>query len=114
MPHDALKLVTKRDVIKKVAARWHEAYFDEKGRGDYYGEDKPEIYAELLGLHLDTCTEDEVTAIIGNDSWTELRCDVCNERQEQVSVVGCEDTRICAGCTLKAVKLFLAHVVEPS
>lgn len=70
-----MQLITERDLIRGVAKAWDEQY----------GTPTDPKYSETLvsqRLHeLDTekATAQDVAAIIGNDSWTTLRCHECGK-----------------------------------
>jgi len=99
-----MKLLTKRGLIQDILGRWKEQYPTLHG-------DKAKIYLKLLALDLDTATEQEVEAVIGNGSWTRMICDECSEEVETLVVVGEEpgyESRtacICPDCLKKATKL---------
>jgi hypothetical protein len=113
-----MKLITQRDLIRKVAERWHQQY-------DHYPEDdrplfsvrngmrtqlnKREIASHLDMLNKETATADDVNTIIGNKSWTRLTCDECgSETITEVMEVGQEPdyesntARLCLECIKKA------------
>lgn len=110
------KLLTVRGEIRTVVERWHEQYKPEIDdlRDRYPGSsDKRAIYRRLRGLDVETCTPGDVAAIIGNDSWTNLSCDVCERRGLDVVVrVGQEPdyearyVDLCRSCAKAAVAAF--------
>jgi hypothetical protein len=79
------ELVLQRDLIKSVAERWKAQYAPNENWNIQYGEGKRQIYDRLLALDTDNCTAEDVVRIIGNTSWTTIRCDYCEcyERGQQ-------------------------------
>jgi hypothetical protein len=102
-----MKLVTTAERIKTVAARWKDAY-----PGSRWGADKLAISAALDALDPLTATAEDVAAIIGNTSWTDLNdCDDCGAKGAAVIQVGEEPhyesytAYLCPACVRKAYKL---------
>lgn len=65
--------ITSRDLIRTVAKRWLEQYridIRNKPKGNHAS-----VYNRLRRLNPETATTEEVTAIIGNSSWTAIMCD---------------------------------------
>jgi hypothetical protein len=84
-------IITRRSVILNVPVRWRAQYPKERA----------DTTAALEKLDLATCSRDAVDDIIGNKSWTELRCGVCeNDRDRLVRVPKEYDeaTLICREC----------------
>ena len=79
-----MKVVNKRSLIRSVAERWRMTY----SRNGVLEISKEDIYAKLKALNLETCSEEDVSNAIGNDSWTHLKCDECQTRVDWVLVVG--------------------------
>lgn len=102
------KLITKRSLIKEVYQRWSTQYADHPAMSD-----KHEITKKLSMLNLDTCSEQDVSNIIGNTAWTHIRCNGCDKTVDAVVFVGEEpdydsaSAMICAPCLLDAVSLIL-------
>jgi len=73
-----------------------------------YGTGKEQTYYDLASLGNSPEPED-VNMVIGNDSWTDLRCDECNAHVEEVMRVGDEPdyesatAHICKPCLVKAL-----------
>ena len=102
------RVITRRSVIKGVPRRFKEQY-PEGAKTSHLGEPYSKIHRELAGLNLETCSREEVDAIIGNDSWTSLRCDVCDcDRDAVVSVPReySEAISICAECGRGVLSVF--------
>lgn len=99
-------------MIRTVAERWKAQY------GLYFGQkqatptslDYEYVYERLLELDLDRCSEDDVIAVIGNDSWTRIQCDACEKFVGKLVVVGDRDEQdyryaeICSDCVVEAMK----------
>ncbi len=75
-----MKVLTLSQVIADAPKRWAAQY-----DGTTYA-DKQEKTERLAAL-LPGFTAEQVNAIIGNSSWTELKCDLCGENVE--AVIGC-------------------------
>lgn len=105
-----MKLVTKQDRIKGVAAAWAEQYslyLRQKATG---WKEKKAILDDLRALPA-TATEDDIARIIGNRSWTELSCDECEQSVEAVIEIGRDDevgygAKVCADCLSRGLALF--------
>lgn len=96
---DNINLLTRQDVVADVAERWREQYPE--------GEpDRDEIYECLVSRK--PSTVEAVEEIIGNDSWTILECDVCDERRDAVVMFDNRTTdygtRICQDCLSKGIR----------
>ena len=105
-----MKLITRKGLAAKVAARWKNNYFT---NGEWrYGEGKKEIYLRLEALGLNPTPED-VNKAIGNSSWTDIRCDECGESVEEVLQMGepldyeSVPENICKPCLTLAVEEFV-------
>lgn len=109
-----MKLITVSDKCKAIAERWKEQYGDFKDDDLYIKKgvlSKRKIYSQLLALH-GQGTPEEINEIIGNDSWTAVRCWECNRSDMPVVVeLGQEPdyesitTWICKDCLRKAIEL---------
>jgi len=76
-------VITKREIIKSVVERWGQTY-----RNNSYGEDKLEILERLKLLDLETVGAVTINNIIGNNSWTTLKCSECGKDSIVVIQVG--------------------------
>lgn len=107
-----MKIITVRDRVREVAAEWYKTYKDEidgQHQGTTInGRTKIQIYYELRDLLPDVASVDDVTAIIGNGSWTRLTCSECRRDVEIVIEVGEEPDYesctawLCINCVRKA------------
>jgi hypothetical protein len=80
-----MKLVTKRDLIQNIVRSW-EAQFG-------VDPEKPRLRAileKLRELDLSTATEDDIEAIIGNRTWTQLQCVECKHETDEAVQFGAE------------------------
>lgn len=99
-----MEIIKRADIVAGVPERWQRTYrtaVDHPGR---YG-NKQATMAKLLALEPGFSAE-TVNAIIGNTSWTELRCDECIEDSPCLISVGDQNDRpvsICIDCLKKAV-----------
>jgi len=76
-------VITERDLIRTVPQRWDEQY-----KGPNRTPDKVAISKRIRALDLESATAKDVEAAIGNDSWTELKCDECGKYVTWVVQVG--------------------------
>ena len=104
-------LHTTRGEIRTVVARWTAQY----PRGS-----KDDITAQLRALNTETATAADVAAIIGNSTWTDLRCDDCAAHVACVVELGPEPdyesatASVCVPCLARALTLAQsADAVDP-
>lgn len=100
-----MRLITRRDKIREVPKRWRGQY-----EGSEYHPWAPAIQALLDALDLNTVPREEIDRIIGNDTWTELSCSVCEQDCNVVlriepSLQG-SYVQICNTCAVRASNLF--------
>jgi len=77
-----MKKVTKQSKAADAAEQWRQNY-QNCSRGKWYSEDKRLIYGALIGLG-DNPSPEAVNEVVGNTSWTDIRCDNCNEKVDTV------------------------------
>jgi len=107
-----MRLIDKRTVIKSVPRRWREQYRDRRWATvtTKHGLDisADAIYRQLQALDLDTCSEQEVIAIVENSSWTTILCEACEKSVEHAILIdgegGTTGVLICPRCIGKATK----------
>lgn len=98
-----MKPITKRGKILEVVRRWTSQYRDPPPSSM-----TAEKTTKLKSLDLSTATESEITAIIGNPSWTAIRCDECGRNVEKAILVGEEPdyesstATVCEACLIQA------------
>lgn len=66
------------------------------------------VHQRLLFLDLETATPEEVNTIIGNNSWTDLRCNECGSSKLPLTVEVGESSRtasLCLPCLRKALSV---------
>lgn len=103
----SISIIKKRDVIKAIPKRWRKHYPD-----NFYGNDKLEIWQKLALLNTETCDPSVIDDIIGNESWTSLKCDECDREQDILVRIGEEpdyEARwqdLCADCLRAALRFF--------
>lgn len=72
----------------------------------------------MYELLLNAKTELEVSSIIGNDTWTQNKCNGCNQDCQLVVILGeppdyeSSTARICPSCLEKAVKLVTMELIN--
>ncbi len=98
-----MKIITTRDLIKNVATRWYNQYFGAEFRGS-----RKDVFDRLNNLDTDTCSARDVDNIIGNDDWTELKCENCNKIFGAVIEIDTDNTgedgaaKFCFNCIKEA------------
>jgi len=103
-----MKLITKQDLIDGVCLRWKIQYF---ANGEWkYGNNKEDIYNNLVSLG-DDKTEQDIEKVIGNNSWTRLSCDICNNDVDRVVTTDFSEYShyMCLNCASKAVGILLGE-----
>lgn len=101
-----MEIIKRSDIVAGVPARWERTYKNHVDRPGPYG-NKQGIMAKLLALE-PGFTAETVNAIIGNTSWTELRCNECVEDAPYLVAVGKElvhPADVCIDCLKKAVAM---------
>jgi len=86
-----MHLITQRDIIRQIASKWSAQYApfqDYSPRWRREGEIKLGVFMELTELDKETATKEDVDKIIGNESWTRIKCDQCKKEVTAVLQVG--------------------------
>ena len=104
-----MKIITERDRIRNVAERWAKQY----GVGTRWECDpvKQGILQSLEMLNGNTCSAKIVDEIIGNNTWTRMRCDQCKKNTTWIIQLGekpgyeSQTANICRACFDKAITL---------
>ena len=95
-----MQLITRDYLAKKAAERWRRQYDDFK----HYADKEPTYHA-LVALG-DTPSSEAVNLIIGNESWTRLKCDNCDKEVESVIRSNTDDPHsisdVCSTCLHEA------------
>lgn len=103
-----MTLITTRDLIRGVAEKWAAQYSHNNYRNDV---EKQKIGRQLKAMDAETADSALVKSIIGNDSWTSLVCDECDEHVSAVVEVGAEPdyesatAKLCFDCVNQAAEL---------
>jgi hypothetical protein len=106
------RLVTRQEIIKDVPSRWKESY-PERDRMLAAGRTAGQIEDALFALDLESATVDDVKRIIGNASWTELTCGICEMDRDAVISVPKEydgPTLVCRTCADGISTMFAEQV----
>lgn len=91
--------ITLQEVIDSVPARWKQQYAN-RGTAKQY-----EI-TELLKQLTPPLKAEELNKIIGNSSWTVIRCNECKKDVDTVIELGDEPSvYVCVKCLKAALKL---------
>lgn len=98
-----MRLVTKLDKIRRVAEQYEYTYWmDMQMHPDFTLSDgrTPQQVLDTLRALPDDATEDDVTAIMGNTSWTKMVCDTCKEDTDTLVIVSdySHSASICPFC----------------
>ena len=81
-----MNIITRREKIANVAQAWKKQYY-ERNKWIYNTQgDKEAKYNRLMRLPSDA-TEHDIEEIIGNDSWTGVDCNIC-EDEHCIAVIG--------------------------
>jgi hypothetical protein len=108
---------SKRDRIRDVVKHYEHCYGKRLDAPLAGGIIPRHTLAQLRALDLDHCTEADVAAAIGNDSWTSNRCDECGRDNEVVVTVGeppdyeSRTASLCPECLAKALQLATPNAV---
>jgi hypothetical protein len=100
-----MELITERDLIRNVVKAWRKQY----PKGCSVRNDK--ILYKLECLDRESATSKDVEKIIGNNSWTSIRCNECYEYTDAAVQLGEEPdyesatAMVCKNCLLKAIAL---------
>ncbi len=79
-----MNLITKRDLIRSAAERWHAQYGKMIDNGEAYAFDAAKILVGLRSLDCETATADDVARVTGSSGWCVLECMHCRADVEQV------------------------------
>ena len=103
--------LTKREVIQRVPESWKHQYCV---NGSWRHDDgRDETYRALKALDLDSCSESDIEAVIGNGSWTRLECDGCEREVDKICFLrshsqneygSCSYCKDCLSGALKAIE----------
>lgn len=99
-----MQVLTKRDLVDAIAKRWKQQYPGDTGS---------QILSELMALNKPT--EQQVSDIIGNQSWTTNTCTECGKNVNVVVLLGYEPVldnwgcKLCLDCVQKALHLAVLH-----
>jgi len=103
-------LITRKQLIKNVPKRWDEQYPPNTA-----GTDKVVIGKQLKKLNLETATIHDIKNVIGNYSWTSMKCDECGRDDDDLDAViqvseepdyESNTASLCKKCVKKAKDLF--------
>lgn len=101
-----MKLILKSEVVASAPKLWAMTYSKPMWAGD---KGKQDITRKLFSTA--PLTEEAITRIIGNDSWTSLTCDECGNSVNTLARVGQEPdydshtASLCVECITKAYEL---------
>lgn len=111
-----MSLIFLRDIINSAPERWKSQYTNYDGRDGY---EKGLKTARLEALRPDERTAENIERIIGNDTWTTLKCEVCNEPADAlysfIPSYADSGTSVCLACVSGAhEQLLAAREADPS
>jgi len=105
-----MHIITRRDKIKGAPAAYQQQYSTMLQRQRMHGAGTfQQALDKLNALDTNTCTAKDIADIIGNDSWTDLKCDECNTKVDTVVQLGQDedyDSRtayVCQECLYDAL-----------
>ncbi len=103
-----MRAICKSDLVRGVVNSWKRQYCPD---GEWIrGPDKQEIYVKLAEKGEDI-SEQDITSIIGNSSWTRTICDNCCKDVQAVIEIGEEPdyesstAYVCEECLIEALRL---------
>jgi hypothetical protein len=104
-----MKLETRERRAAEAARRWRRQYFKDDRWVSTFSGSSEDIYRALRGLG-QSPDPDKVDGLIGNESWTEIECDLCDESVETAAVMEADGRgiTICQPCSKKVAALFPA------
>ena len=107
-----MEIISKRDRIRSVKIQYDRQY---GGKPDGWllsdGTSPKEKSAALALLNLEVCAEEAVNEIIGNDSWTALKCDECEDDCDFLISLGESPgqgerwANVCHACLMNALEM---------
>ena len=103
-----MRLITERDKIKEAITNFRKAW----GDGSYPADKRGiAIGSELAALDSDNVAVEKVNELIGNESWTQLKCSDCGGDSTAVIELGQEPDYesatawVCFDCIRKAADM---------
>lgn len=108
-----IKLIDTRSLILSVKDRWFKQY------GSFNDKYKHDIYTRLCALQLSLVSEVEVGLIIGNETWTQIGCNICGKLVKKAVVIEFDDCEypnvtICQECNAEIFEHFGKNQPERS
>lgn len=103
-------IIAERDMIKSAIRGFIKMWGEDTYPADHRG---IKVGYELSNLNQETCSVEEVNALIGNNSWTFRTCSECSNKVKEVICVGHEPdyesqtAYLCKQCLIKAHDLFI-------
>jgi hypothetical protein len=107
-----MRLTFAHNLVRGIPERFRSQYPDDN-RVCWNGKTAGEIYRALAILTPEEATPAAIAAIIGNKSWSYLRCDECGDEVERaVEIDECSDSSktICGSCARAIAALAVARV----
>lgn len=104
------RFVSSRELIRTAAERWDRQYerHIKDGRLLVSGKSAGDISKALHALDPETASSDDVAEIIGNRSWTQKWCSICQEYCESAIEIGDDYPRyLCRPCIEKLPSMFV-------
>ena len=99
-----MKILTVQELANTAKDCWKRQYFYD---GSWkHGSDKKTVYENLVSLG-ETPIPSQINEVIGNNSWTMLKCSVCNKEVDTVVVFSIDDSSfyLCKKCLNKSTRL---------
>lgn len=101
-------LITKQTTIDTIADRWRRQYTNYSSSHPLScGETVGSIHEKLKALN-SSATESDIAAIVGNSSWTRLKCFRCEQEVNELASISDDENslQICRECFNEIGKLF--------
>ncbi len=109
-----ITVIHRRDIIRSVPDRWDAQYPKAWAHADMVAKGK-----HLRVLDLEKATSADIERVIGNDSWTVMRCHECQQDRSPLVRIGEEPdcdanwVDVCPECLQKAVQALATSPVKP-
>ncbi len=96
-----MKLITKSGILSSLAERIKNEYQMEGGTWYQSNWSKP-LYEDISNLPADA-PESDFIEIIGDDTWTRIKCDECQRSVDKVIDIGGSAAMLCPFCLNEAM-----------
>lgn len=94
-----MRIITRQELANRAANTWKGQYLEKDGWRTNLKGPTELVYNSIIQLG-DNPNPDEVDKIIGNGSWTRVKCDECQQDQNAAIITGTDEASIylCKSC----------------